>query len=91
MIHTRLPSLVHFKSVRSWADLELEGGEELRTLQTAFREVFNSPFSHLHAYAKKAVSAVLLFTFEDCKPIQSIQNGLNATLCPSTLGLEMAE
>ena len=30
------------------------------------------------------VSAVLLFTFEDCKPIQSIQktiqNGLNATL-----------
>ena len=39
---------------------------------------------------RKAESAVLLFTFKDCKPIQSIQkpiqNGLNATLwCKSFL------
>ena len=42
MNHTRLPSLVNFKSFRSWADLDLEGDGELRTLQDYFRTTDNA-------------------------------------------------
>ena len=42
MNHTRLPSLVNFKSFRSWVDLDLEGDGELRTLQDYFRTTDNA-------------------------------------------------